>query len=191
MRAAFLDRDGTINRKPPPGDYVTSWDEFEFLSGAIDGIKLLNAAGLLVVVVTNQRGIALRRYSEDDLQDIHGRMRKAIEAQGAWVDAIYHCPHDVGECDCRKPATDLFVQAKLDWPQLEFRESVVIGDSLSDMEAGTRIGCKTILISADRGDSPSGEVPVARVAFSLREAAEWFVGGLDEGEPSLAGGLGQ
>jgi len=97
----FLDRDGTINVKAPEGDYVKSWDEFEFLPGAVDAIRALHESGRRVVVVTNQRGIARGRMTEDDLADIHERMLEAI-GPGV-VAAVYHCPHDDGQCDCRKP----------------------------------------------------------------------------------------
>jgi histidinol-phosphate phosphatase family protein len=95
----FLDRDGTINVKPPEGDYVKPWDEFEFLRGAATAVRELFDAGLRVVIVTNQRGIARGLMKEEDLADIHARMVAAI---GRDV-PICHCPHDEGECDCRKP----------------------------------------------------------------------------------------
>src|SRR5688572_5544379 len=103
VRAVFLDRDGVINRKQPEGEYVTCWEEFEILDGALEAIKLVNEAGLLAVVVTNQRGIALGRMSEDDLENIHRNLRDRLEAIGGHVDAFYHCPHDLNACDCRKP----------------------------------------------------------------------------------------
>lgn len=141
MRTAFLDRDGTINVKAPEGEYVTSWAEFSFLPGAVEAIGLLRERGWRVVVVTNQRGVALGRMSLADVEDIHDRMREA-----APLDAVYLCPHECDSCDCRKPNSGMFLQAQAEFPDIRFEECVVIGDAESDMEAGRRLGCRTILV---------------------------------------------
>jgi D-glycero-D-manno-heptose 1,7-bisphosphate phosphatase len=143
MRTAFLDRDGTINAKAAEGDYVKSWQEFAFLPGAVEAIGLLRAAGWRVVVVTNQRGVALGRMSLADVEQIHRRMREA-----APLDAVYVCPHERGRCECRKPGTGMFLQAQAEFGDIEFAECVVIGDAPSDIEAGERLGCRTILVGA-------------------------------------------
>jgi D-glycero-D-manno-heptose 1,7-bisphosphate phosphatase len=165
---AFLDRDGTINRAAAPGDYIKSWSEFEFLPRAPEAIARLNELGLRVVVVTNQRGIALGRMREDDVVDIHRRMTDALNAAGARLDAIYYCPHDVGECDCRKPAVGMLERARRDIPGIELRRSVVIGDSESDMEAAARVGADRILISND--DAYAGDAGNGTRASSLWDA---------------------
>jgi len=99
-----------INRKAPEGAYVTSWEEFELLPEALEGLRVLAELDAPVVVVTNQRGVARGRMTEADLADIHERMRAAVAQAGGRIDAIYHCPHE-GGCDCRKPATGLFERA--------------------------------------------------------------------------------
>jgi D-glycero-D-manno-heptose 1,7-bisphosphate phosphatase len=170
LTTAFVDRDGTINAKAPEGDYVKSWAEFRFLPGAAEALAALSAAGLRVVVVTNQRGIALGRMSERDLADIHARMLEEAGAAGARVDAVYHCPHHEGECDCRKPATGMFERARRELPGLDFSRSVTIGDSDRDMGAGRAIGSRLVRIA--REDDPA----VDRVAPSLAVAAGWLVG---------------
>ena len=150
MQAAetvFLDRDGTINVKAPEGDYVKSWDEFEFLPGAADAVRALRNSGRRVVVVTNQRGIALGRMTEDDLADIHERM---LEATGP-VDAVYHCPHDEGECDCRKPLPGMLERAAAEVPGVDLANAVIVGDSESDMQAGAAVGVRGIRIGRDAG----------------------------------------
>ncbi|HEV2062608.1 MAG TPA: HAD-IIIA family hydrolase, partial [Solirubrobacteraceae bacterium] len=101
--AAFLDRDGTINVKPPEGEYVEAPEELRLLPGAAAAIARLNAAGLPVIVVTNQRGVALGRMTEADVAAVHDRLREELSRAGAHVDAIYHCPHQEGACACRKP----------------------------------------------------------------------------------------
>jgi D-glycero-D-manno-heptose 1,7-bisphosphate phosphatase len=157
-RTAFLDRDGTINVKAPEGEYVTSPAQFRYLPGAEDAIHLLAGAGWRVVVVTNQRGIALGRMSAEAVDEIHDRLLRELP-----VAAVYVCPHEKGTCDCRKPGTGLFQQAQRDFPEIDFSRSVVIGDAPSDIAAGAELGCRTILV---------GQPPLA----SLHDAAEMLVG---------------
>jgi D-glycero-D-manno-heptose 1,7-bisphosphate phosphatase len=139
-RAAFLDRDGTINIKAPEAEYVTSPEQFEFLPGAEEAVRMLDAAGWLVVVVSNQRGVALGRMTLDQVGRINDRMSHLPIA------GVYVCPHERGACDCRKPATGLFEQARADFPEIEFARSVMIGDAESDMLAGQAIGASTFLV---------------------------------------------
>jgi len=150
--AVFLDRDGVINRKMPEGQYVKSWSEFQLLPGAVEAIVKLKRAGLLVIVVSNQRGIALGLYNRDDVDRIHSRLQQDLAAQGAEIDGFYICPHDLDTCNCRKPLTGLFDQAKAAFPDLLPETSVLIGDSLSDIEFGCSLGMTTIFIGDDRID---------------------------------------
>ena len=143
----FLDRDGVINRKQPEDDYVKRWEEFEFLPGAIEALRLLARAGCRTVVVTYQRGIALGRMTAEAVDDIHARMRHALAEAGARIEAVYYCPHDNGSCDCRKPGTGLFLRATRELPGVDFSRAIVIGDSVKDMQAGARLGCRTVLIA--------------------------------------------
>ncbi len=111
-KAAFLDRDGVINRKAPEGQYVTRWEEMEFLPGAGEAIRLLNDAGFFVVVVSNQRCVAKGLISTDELESIHARMRGEFQVAGARIDAIYYCPHDdQPPCGCRKPQPGMLLEA--------------------------------------------------------------------------------
>jgi len=141
-RTAFLDRDGTINVKPPDDEYVTSLAEFHYLPGAEEAIRLLANGGWRVVVVTNQRGIALGRMAAEAVDQIHREVMRLPVA------AVYVCPHEQGTCDCRKPGTGLFRRAQRDFPEIEFAKSVVIGDAPSDIAAGEALGCRTILVGA-------------------------------------------
>ncbi|MDX6545963.1 MAG: D-glycero-D-manno-heptose 1,7-bisphosphate phosphatase [Gaiellales bacterium] len=138
----FLDRDGTINEKAPEGEYVTSPAQFRYLPGAEDAIRLLADAGWRVVVVTNQRGIALGRMTAAAVDEIHRHMLELPIA------AVYVCPHEKGVCDCRKPGTGLFLDAQRDFPEIDFGRSVVIGDAPSDLAAGDALGCRTILVGS-------------------------------------------
>jgi D-glycero-D-manno-heptose 1,7-bisphosphate phosphatase len=162
LSAAFLDRDGTINVKAPEGEYIEGPGELRLLDGAAAAIARLNAAGVPVYVVTNQRGIALGRMTEDDLAAVHRRLDELLGAEGARVDAYYHCPHDKGACDCRKPGTAMLERAAREHG-IELARSVMIGDSESDVEAGRRAGARTILVARDAGAAPQpgGSAPDA------------------------------
>jgi D-glycero-D-manno-heptose 1,7-bisphosphate phosphatase len=161
----FLDRDGVINRKPPRGGFVTCWEEFDLLPEVPEAIAALNRAGRKVLVVTNQRGVALGLYSLDELSKLHERMQKLLAARGAHVDGIYVCPHEAGQCECRKPQIGLFEQAFRDFPNATPANSVVIGDSLRDIEAGRKLGMRTILI----GDNLNGSDTELQRARSLAD----------------------
>jgi D-glycero-D-manno-heptose 1,7-bisphosphate phosphatase len=158
---AFLDRDGTINVKAPEGEYITHPGELRLLPGAAEAIRRLNDTGVKAIVVTNQRGIALGRMSEADLEAVHAELTAQLaHAGGARIDAFFHCPHDAGMCDCRKPETGMFKQALERFPWINLPRSVMIGDSASDAEAGRRLGMLTIRLGVD---SPDLETAVGRV----------------------------
>lgn len=142
-RAVFLDRDGVINRQAAEHDYIKCWNEFFFLPGVPEAIARLNRAGYLVLIVTNQRGVARGLMSAADLQSIHEKMCAELESCGAHIDGIYVCPHDIGQCHCRKPDIGLFLQAEQDF-QIDKTRSWIVGDSDSDVEAGNNYGVKTI-----------------------------------------------
>lgn len=178
IRTVFLDRDGVINRKPPEGDYVKRWEEFEFLPKAPEALRLLKEAGLRLIIVTNQRGIARGLMTERDLEEIHEHMLIELARFRASVDAIYYCPHEEGMCNCRKPRDGLFRQAQRDFPDIDFASSAVIGDSLTDMEVGTKLGCWTILIADEEarerlwGEAAARGIRIDATTSSLFEAAK-------------------
>jgi len=131
-RAAFLDRDGVINRKAPEGQYVTRWDDMEFLPGARDAIRLLNDAGFLVVVVSNQRCVAKGLITAAQLELLHARMLREFLAAGARIDAVYYCPHDnQPPCSCRKPKPGMILDAARAH-DINLATSWMIGDSETD-----------------------------------------------------------
>ncbi len=160
----------------PEGRYVTAWAEFRLLAGVPEAIARLNRAGLRVIVVSNQRGIALGLYSAADVEAIHRELQKLLQASGAHVDAFYFCPHDKEQCDCRKPLPGMFEQAQREFPDVTAAQSVMIGDSLSDIEFGKRLGMRTVFIEGDSERRKSGAEKAAKLADerceSLREAVE-------------------
>ncbi len=145
-RAAFLDRDGTINRKPPDDRYVTRWEEVRFLPAIAKAIALLNHAGYLVIVVSNQRCVAKGLIESADLETIHQRMCDELAANGAKIDDVYYCPHDqYPPCSCRKPAPGMLLTAARRH-DIDLATSWMIGDSEIDIQAGRNAGCRTARI---------------------------------------------
>jgi len=180
VRYVFLDRDGVLNRKMPEGVYVAEWAQFAWLPGAVEAVARMKRAGLTVIVVSNQRGIALGRITTMQLEGLHQKMQDELARNEARLDAIYYCPHDYGECHCRKPDTGLFEQAFQRFPQANAGNSVVIGDSLSDIQAGRRLDMKTIFIQGEPDRQKEGADAAATladaVAGSLLQAVEAQLG---------------
>ncbi|HVU45323.1 MAG TPA: HAD family hydrolase [Terracidiphilus sp.] len=172
VRTVFLDRDGVLNRKAPEGEYVWCTEDFHVFDGVADAIARLNRAGIRVVVVTNQRGVALGHYTLDDVKMLHAEFQKQLAAHGAYIDRFYVCPHDNDECNCRKPLPGLFEQARADFPEIDVSTSVMIGDSRVDMQFGKRLGMRTILIesSEDIRKLDDSEIDIRRA--SLLDAVE-------------------
>ncbi|HTU31229.1 MAG TPA: HAD family hydrolase [Solirubrobacteraceae bacterium] len=167
LQAVFLDRDGTINVKAPEGHYITRPEQLTLLPGAAEGIRMLNDAGVPVVVVTNQRGVALGRMNEADLRAVHVRLRELLRDEDAWVDAIFYCPHDVGTCACRKPSPLMLRRAGAYLGLTNLRHTVMIGDSSSDEEAGRNAGARTVLLGAHRAP-PDGSAMATTLLDAVR-----------------------
>ena len=158
QRAFFLDRDGTINRYV---GFLRDLDDFELLPGVPEAIKKINDAGYLAVVITNQPVIARGEVSFEKLRSIHDKMETLLGAKGAYLDAIYFCPHHPhkgfeGEiidlkidCDCRKPKPGMIFQASRDL-NIDLSKSWMIGDGENDVIAGNSAGCKTVLIGSQK-----------------------------------------
>ena len=156
FQTVFLDRDGVLNRKPPEGEYVRNLAEFHLLPGIVEAIARLNRAEKHVIVVSNQRGIALGLYTAADVDAIHAGFQKQLLLHGAHVDVFLYCPHDKNQCRCRKPLLGLFEQALAQFPQIAAQQSVMVGDSLSDIEFGKRLGLGTIFIDGDHEHQKAG-----------------------------------
>lgn len=156
QKAVFLDRDGTINKYV---GFLRSADEFELLPGVAEAIKVINKSGYLAIVVTNQPVIARGECSWEELLRIHDKMETELGKEGAFVDAIYVCPHHPNkgfegerpeykfDCDCRKPKAGLFLQAAKEF-NIDLSQSIMIGDSDRDVEAGEIAGCRMSVKSA-------------------------------------------
>lgn len=178
QKAVFLDRDGTINKYI---GFLKDIDDFELIDGVASAIKAINVSGYLAIVVTNQPVIARGEVSFEELQEIHNKMETLLGEQGAYVDAIYYCPHHPHkgyegerpelkiECDCRKPKPGMLLQAAKDF-NIDLEHSWMIGDGENDITAGKNAGCHTALITVDENDRGQ-EVSVT----SLYEFVERYI----------------
>jgi D-glycero-D-manno-heptose 1,7-bisphosphate phosphatase len=176
-RTVFLDRDGTLNVKAPEGDYIRSPDQVVLLPGVADGVRRLNEAGMRLVVVSNQRGVARGLMTLDDLAAVQRRLADLLAEHGARIDRSYYCPHGVGECDCRKPLPGLLLQAARDDPDVDLGNAVVIGDAESDVGAAAAVGVPAIRIV-------SAPVPTAaaHTAPDFGAAVDLVLGGATAGQ---------
>lgn len=143
----FLDRDGVINERLP-GDYVAQWSDFQFTPQALDALAFFATHFRHIIVVTNQQGIGKGQMSEAQLAEIHQKMVEEIQKAGGRIDAIYHCP-DLSSVpsNCRKPAPTMAHKAQEDFPAINFQESIMVGDSVSDIEFGQNLDIYTVLIT--------------------------------------------
>lgn len=164
-KAVFLDRDGVINVEK---GYLHRVEELEFIPGAAEAVRLLKDAGFLVIVVTNQSGVARGFYSLREVEQLHRHMEQELAACGARVDAWYVCPHHPdhdGPCSCRKPLPGLLLQAANDF-RIDLAGSYLVGDKLSDLEAGLAAGCRAILVGTGYGADLAGRLPDGVPFFS-------------------------
>lgn len=144
-KAAFFDRDGTINVEK---NYLYKVEDFEFIKGIPELIKKYNDEGYVVIVVTNQAGIARGYYTEEDMNILHRYINEQLAKIGAHIDAFYFCPHHpdiTGECNCRKPKTGMLEKAINDW-NIDVTKSILYGDKPWDIEAGDKCGIRSIYV---------------------------------------------
>ena len=157
QKAVFLDRDGTINKYV---GFLRNIDDFELLPGVSNAIKTINNSGYLAIIVTNQPVIARGEVTYEELNAIHNKMQTLLGREGAYVDAIYYCPHHPHkgyegeipelkiECECRKPKPGMLLEAANDF-NIDLVQSWMVGDGENDIKAGKAAGCKTVLIGSD------------------------------------------
>lgn len=167
--AVFVDRDGVIVRNRP--DYVKSWGEVEFIPGALNGLRLLAAAGQRVFVITNQSAVGRGLVSRRQVDQIHGQLSAMVRDAGGLIEAFLVCPHRPQDaCGCRKPSPGLLLWAR-DRFGVDLTASCVIGDCETDIAAAAAAGCRSILVFSGRtlrGQEPAG---ADQVADDLLEAA--------------------
>ncbi|MDQ6749546.1 MAG: HAD-IIIA family hydrolase [Actinomycetota bacterium] len=147
--AVILDRDGTLNYRPPKAQYVTSPEQFDWLPGSLEALALLGEHGYTVAVVSNQAGIGRGAMTEGDLVAIHARMIAEARDAGCEIDAIYHCPHDWDEgCECRKPAPGMLFEAQREL-DLDLSRTPFLGDDERDGQAAEAAGCPFVMVGQE------------------------------------------
>lgn len=170
----FLDRDGVINYEEV-GSYITRWEDFRFYEGVTEALQVFAEKFGRIIIVTNQRGVSKRLMTVDDLQDIHSRMLNHIVQRGGKIDGIYFCTDLDDESTNRKPNPGMGLQAKADFPEIDFTRSIMIGNTMNDMIFGKKLGMFTIFISSNR---PAPQLPDATtdaVYSSLQQVAECLI----------------
>lgn len=182
QKAIFLDRDGTINKYM---GFLRNIDQFELLPGAADAIKRINSSGYLAIVITNQPVIARGEVTVQELEEIHNKLETELGKQGAYIDALYYCPHhpDKGfdgeiealkiDCNCRKPKPGLIFRAASEF-NICLEDSWFIGDGKRDIQCGHNAGVKTVLLTS--GESGFGEFGQDYSTERLRDAVEMILG---------------
>ena len=144
-KVLFLDKDGGVNKKPPKHDYVKTWSEFKFNPKIFDFVRKANLKNYLVIIITNQRGIARNIISESGFKEITKNMNREIVKNNGELSAVYYCPHDYYElCVCRKPKAGLILGAIEDF-NIDVSRSIMIGDSDSDIQAARKAKLKKVI----------------------------------------------
>lgn len=149
-KAVFLDRDGTINFEK---NYLYKTKDFQFIPGVIEAIKIFRNLGYLVIVVTNQSGVARGYYTEKDIKTLHNYVSGKLKEEGTWVDGYYYCPHHpegtvlayAVECSCRKPQTGMVTSAMRDF-NISLSESIIVGDKEIDVKTGKDVGIGCVVL---------------------------------------------
>jgi D-glycero-D-manno-heptose 1,7-bisphosphate phosphatase len=178
--AVFVDRDGTVIEEL---GYLSDPDKVKLVPGAARSLSKLNQRGIPVVIISNQAGVARGMFTMEDLERVSERVMQLLVAGGAFVDAAYYCPHHPDfdrECDCRKPGPGLLRKASLELG-ISLKQSFMIGDRLTDMQAGKAAGTSTIFVLTGYGTKDLGEheaqlVDAAdRICDDLAQAVDWIL----------------
>lgn len=178
-KAAFIDRDGVINEER---SYVYRPIDFVLLPGVVEGLSLLRELGYALIVVSNQSGVARGFYTESDIELLHNYMRKELSTAGAPIDGIYYCPHHPSgsvatlaiNCDCRKPSPGMIFRAAIEF-DIDLRSSVMIGDRITDVQAGHNAGVSlNIIVESGHPVATDCFFEADFVASDLWAAARWL-----------------
>ncbi|MDQ5984381.1 MAG: Histidine biosynthesis bifunctional protein HisB [Syntrophus sp. SKADARSKE-3] len=185
QRAVFLDRDGTINEEV---GYLSNLDQLSIIPEAFEAVRLMNRRGFQVIVITNQSGIGRGYFDEAVVEGIHNHMRAVFLAEGAVIDYFYYCPHHPTKgrgvyllaCSCRKPEPGMLIRAAAE-RNIDLPSSYMIGDTLKDVLAGKRAGCKGILVETGYGrDADTTETIPDYTAKDILDATLWILKDMDD-----------
>jgi histidinol-phosphate phosphatase family protein len=174
-RILLIDRDGTINQRPPKGGYVTSWEQFRWIDETVEAMRQLAAQGFRFVVISNQAGIGRGVVDPAVVDGINRRMVTDLAVQGIEVLDVYVCPHHWDDhCACRKPAPGMFFDASRAH-LLRMDRTIYVGDDPRDSRAAFNAGCLSVLVGPERDQDPGGGVRPAFTAPTVLDAAPWIV----------------
>ncbi len=167
----FLDRDGVINHEKYE-DYIHTWDEFVFYEGALEAIKILAEKFNRVIIITNQKGVSKGVTKLEDLQLIHTNMELAINAAGGRIDAIFYCTDLDDKSPFRKPQPGMGLQAVKQFPSIDLKKTIMVGNTISDMQFGRNLGVHTVFLPTTRPDVLLDDARIDGVYESLISFAQ-------------------
>lgn len=168
-KAVFLDRDGTINKEV---NYLFRPEDFVFIDGTVESIKIFHKLGYKVIVITNQAGVARGYYKEQDIETLHSYVDKLLRVEGTYIDSYYYCPHHIdgivdgykNKCECRKPNVGMINQAVRDF-DIDLSKSVIVGDKEIDVQTGRNAGiAKCVLVRS--GHIVDEDSTIAEVVYN-------------------------
>ncbi len=162
----FLDRDGVINHEKHK-DYVHTWDEFMFYDGVKDAMKIFASIFHRIIVITNQRGVGKGLTKLDELHTIHANMQHEIETGGGRLDAIFYCPDLEDSNPYRKPNPGMGLQAAKQFPDIDLKKAIMVGNTISDMEFGRNLGVYTVFLPTTRPEVDLKDTKIDAVCDSL------------------------
>ncbi|MDB4877453.1 MAG: Histidinol phosphate phosphatase [Gemmatimonadetes bacterium] len=181
-RIVLLDRDGTINARPPRAEYVTGWDKFDWADATVEAMGQLADRGFQFIVLSNQAGIARGMLDAEVVDAMNARMRDELAGRGIEILTAYVCPHHWDDgCECRKPAPGMFFRASAEF-QLRLDRTVYVGDDPRDSEAAYNANCLSVLIGPDRHGADTSDAKPARTAETLLELVPWLLSRFEEWE---------
>lgn len=179
-KVIFVDRDGVINKDPggwTEHSYVTRWEDFHFLPGALEALALLKKSGFRVIIISNQAGVGKKLFTREDLDRVTGKMLSAIHKHGGMIENVYYCVHKKEDnCNCRKPKTGMFEDAIKRYG-INPHETYFIGDSLVDVEAGAKLGIETMLVLSGKTSLDQSRKWVVKPDYIFKdflEAVRWI-----------------
>ena len=183
VKAIFIDRDGVINKDPggwTEHSYVTDWKDFHFLPGVFDALKMLKEKGIRIIVASNQGGVSKGFYTEEKLNEINDLMLNQINKNGGKIEEVFYCIHkDEDNCNCRKPRPGMLEMAAKKY-KIDLKTTYFIGDGKTDVMAGKKIGCRTILVLSGKSslkDVEGWEEKPDYIFKDLLEAVNWLIKG--------------
>jgi D-glycero-D-manno-heptose 1,7-bisphosphate phosphatase len=181
-RILLIDRDGTINARPPRAEYVTSWNKFHWIAETVEAMRQLASKGFRFIVLTNQAGIARGMLDAAQVDALNQRMCDELRLRGIDVLGVYVCPHHWDDgCECRKPAPGMFFQVSAEH-QVRLDRTIFIGDDPRDSIAAYNANCESVLIGPERHGADGTSAQPTQIAETLIELAPWITARFEEWE---------